>query len=650
MRQEIINTPQDSGQGDSLFVAFNKLNQMTLELYNQDSQFESELQAIQSIVNTINDGVSTLDHKHTISQIIGLQTALNSKVSTTTFNSQIVAINQTIQQINLTINVILDELQTKISDAPSDGNVYGRKDGDWVEVEADGITGGGTRNFIPKFTPDETSIGDSVMANNANNVTIGSITTPYRLYVLGVNATANQPLLAVRDNGRVGIRTTTPTAELSIVNTSGGTAPNILTLRNNATGIGTGNALAFINSTNQNATVGSKIESVNILANGRNKLGFYVHGGGGVFGGLEERMWVDGTGTLSARTLSATTAFVQGVTTSFSGFSFNYNDNKNFGNFGVENNTYAKFDFNSEDTSDDNFGSIIVTANPEEGFYVGKADSISSNYLQLYTDNFEFATTNFNTSESNSFRFNSIETITTKPIQAEGFRGNYVYYDTDYVADGNEPQGAVYWNADRQTLQLKMNGTDYDYGMGLYFYIKNQSGVQINKGDVVGFAGTLGMSGIILGAKYVNDGSQPSDRLMGVAKENIPNGGEGKVVFFGEVRGINTNAFTEGTILYASNITAGALSSTIPNAGTNKGEIAAVISQSSTVGTIFVRALINKNIDELNNVDIDTPTDGQTLVYDNGIWKNQTVLANLNIDGGNAASIPVNVNINGGGA
>lgn len=203
-----------------------------------------------------------------------------------------------------------------------------------------------------------------------------------------------------------------------------------------------------------------------------------------------------------------------------------------------------------------------------------------------------------------------------------GYLGSYVYYDTGYVADGNEPQGAVYWNPDRQTLQLKMNGTNYDYGMGLFFYIKNQSGVTIDKGDVVGFAGTLGMSGIILGVKYVNDSVTPSYTLMGVAKEDILDGGEGKVVFFGEVRGIDTSAFTGGTILYSDNLNAGKLTNTIPFPNTNKGEIAAVINQSSTVGTIFVRALINKKLDELNNVNITTPSNGQALVYDSGIWKN----------------------------
>ena len=215
----------------------------------------------------------------------------------------------------------------------------------------------------------------------------------------------------------------------------------------------------------------------------------------------------------------------------------------------------------------------------------------------------------------------------TFSLSANNLTNNVTKYNTTYSITGNEPQGAVYWNVDRQTLQLRMNGTNYDYGMGLYFYIKNQSGVQINKGDVVGFAGTLGMSGIILGAKYVNDGSQPSDRLMGVAKENIPNGEEGKVVFFGEVRGINTNAFSAGTILYASNITDGALSSTVPNAGTNKGEIAAVVSKSSTVGNIFVRALTSKKLNEVDDVSIIGATNGQVLTYSEStqLWVPTTI-------------------------
>jgi uncharacterized Zn-binding protein involved in type VI secretion len=159
----------------------------------------------------------------------------------------------------------------------------------------------GTTNYIPKFSPNTYSVGNSVITNNSNNVSIGTISTPYRFYVLGVNSTANQPLFVVRDTGRVGINTTTPNAELTIQNTKPETSQDIVTLRNNGTGVNTGNAIRFINSTNASSTVGSKIESIITNLSGRNSINFYTHGGGGIYGGLQQRMSIDGTGKVTAR-------------------------------------------------------------------------------------------------------------------------------------------------------------------------------------------------------------------------------------------------------------------------------------------------------------------------------------------------------------
>ncbi len=170
----------------------------------------------------------------------------------------------------------------------------------------------GTTNYIPKFTPNSYSLGNSIITNNSNNVSVGTISTPYRFYVLGNNTTAGQPLFVVRDTGRIGINTASPSAELSIQNTNPTTSQDILTLRNNGTGIGTGNSVRFINSASSSSTVGSKIESIITNLSGRNSLKFYVHGGGGSFGALQERMVIDGTGNIFANqfnglTVSATT-------------------------------------------------------------------------------------------------------------------------------------------------------------------------------------------------------------------------------------------------------------------------------------------------------------------------------------------------------
>jgi hypothetical protein len=212
-------------------------------------------------------------------------------------------------------------------------------------------------------------------------------------------------------------------------------------------------------------------------------------------------------------------------------------------------------------------------------------------------------------------------TLNSQGVSTQG----YVNFNTGYEITGTEPQASVYWNSNRETLQLKMNGTNYDYGMSLYFYVKNQTGEAFNKGDVIGFGGTLGASEIILGVKYVNDGSEPSDRLMGVCNERIEDGEEGKVVFFGEIKDVDTSDFADGNILYASNSIAGSLTKNEPNAGTNKGEIAAVVHAASN-GTIFVRALTSKSLREIDDIEINSPVNGQSLVYESGIWVNKSNL------------------------
>lgn len=139
--QHINNTPADSGLGDTLKVAFDKVNANFAELVAIDSSFADDINAINALIN---GGTDTLDHNHTISQIQGLQAALNSKVSTTTFNSQILAINASIQAINSSLSDIIVILNSKIEEAPFSGITYGRKDGAWVEV-----TGSASGDFVP---------------------------------------------------------------------------------------------------------------------------------------------------------------------------------------------------------------------------------------------------------------------------------------------------------------------------------------------------------------------------------------------------------------------------------------------------------------------------------------------------------------------
>jgi hypothetical protein len=78
---------------------------------------------------------------------------------------------------------------------------------------------------------------------------------------------------------------------------------------------------------------------------------------------------------------------------------------------------------------------------------------------------------------------------------------------------------------------------------------------------------------------------------MGVTAASIANGADGLVTHFGEIKGINTSAFTDGAILYASPTVAGGLTATKPESPNNVISIATVVHATNN-GTIFVRPVI----------------------------------------------------------
>ena len=200
---------------------------------------------------------------------------------------------------------------------------------------------------------------------------------------------------------------------------------------------------------------------------------------------------------------------------------------------------------------------------------------------------------------------------------------------TGHVTLDNTPtnipttQGTMYWNVDNETISAVLNGYTMQIGEDTFYPVKNKTGVAIPKGTAVRFAGTLGNSGRLLIAPFIANGALPSSLFMGVTAENIPNGEDGKVLWFGKLRGINTNAFNEGDVLYASTTVAGGFQTAVPVAPNNIVQIAAVVTKSATVGEIFIRPQIGSNINNDEGVKITSPATGQLLqLQSNGLWEN----------------------------
>lgn len=203
-----------------------------------------------------------------------------------------------------------------------------------------------------------------------------------------------------------------------------------------------------------------------------------------------------------------------------------------------------------------------------------------------------------------------------------GIRAGYALLDTTPT---NTPttRGTIYWDTARSTAALIMNGTTQEIGQDSYFYVKNSTGSPIAKGTAVRFAGTDGGSGHLLIAPFLANGTYPSSYFMGVTAEAIANGGFGQVMNFGELKGVNTNAYVDGDLLYASTSSAGGFQTTAPVAPNNIVLIAAVVNAANN-GTIIVRPTYGSNINDDEGVKITNPLAGDVLQYkSSGLWENE---------------------------
>jgi hypothetical protein len=176
----------------------------------------------------------------------------------------------------------------------------------------------------------------------------------------------------------------------------------------------------------------------------------------------------------------------------------------------------------------------------------------------------------------------------------------------------------------------KATDADYDtewidnYTGELRLIVKNDSGVTIQKGKAVMAVGAVGDR--IRVAKAVADGSVSARYILGVASENILNGEEGYINLLGEIKQLNTIAYPIGTVLFIDPNTPGDLTSTEPVSPDLDFSIAIVTRSHATTGRIFVRVWNQGvNLKEVYDVLITTPTNGQALIYEDGLWVNQTL-------------------------
>lgn len=201
-----------------------------------------------------------------------------------------------------------------------------------------------------------------------------------------------------------------------------------------------------------------------------------------------------------------------------------------------------------------------------------------------------------------------------------------VSFDTT-PAGISDAAGKAYWDTDYGTLSVVLGSGNVVMPVGQKSgaQVTNKSGGSIAKGKVVQFISASG--GNIEVGPAVNDGTVNPRMYFGVAAESFNDDASGFVVDTGYIRGLVTTGWVVGTLLYIG--ASGTLTDTAPAKPAFQVPIAAVTREHATQGVIYVRMNLGLGLNEIFDVEIDTPTVGQVLAYDDvdGIWKNQIAAA-----------------------
>jgi len=220
----------------------------------------------------------------------------------------------------------------------------------------------------------------------------------------------------------------------------------------------------------------------------------------------------------------------------------------------------------------------------------------------------------------------------------------------DFATGATVPDATarVTWNDATGTLQVGMTGNvQADIGQTLYAFVHNAEGATINKGQAVYLYQASGNKASIRLAYNTSDAY--SAKTLGLAAETISAGQNGMVICQGVLDGIDTSAYAEGATLYLG-ATAGSLTSTKPSAPNHLVYIGVVERANAGNGQIYVRPQNGYELEELHNVQIVTPANGQTILYDasTGLWKNANLTAGAGITITNGAGSATIAAINSG--
>jgi hypothetical protein len=156
---------------------------------------------------------------------------------------------------------------------------------------------------------------------------------------------------------------------------------------------------------------------------------------------------------------------------------------------------------------------------------------------------------------------------------------------------------------------------------------RNETGSTLTKGTVVYISGGAGNKPLLAKALATSDST--SAQTIGLVTADIPNNSNGDVTIRGQLKNIDTSAFSVGAQLYLSGTTAGTYTATKTLAPTHLVYVGIVVRSNATEGAIEVAVQNGYELEELHDVAIGTLANNNLLAYESStsLWKNKTYSA-----------------------
>jgi hypothetical protein len=283
------------------------------------------------------------------------------------------------------------------------------------------------------------------------------------------------------------------------------------------------------------------------------------------------------------------------------------------------------------------------------GSFVGDGSGLTGIPGVTPIDTGSYATTGSNTFIGNQtitgslFVTGSFEVVGS--VTASVVSSSYIKFDS--LPDGTAPsyqEGLLYYDNDMGALTFYNNKADISLQIGQEQYIRaiNKSGDDILNGTPVRVSGSQGDRVKIYKAEaFIHTGSynvgEAENHIVGITTHDILNDEDGYVTILGLVKGINTNNYEAGDILYVQTGSAGVLTNIAPPFPYDKIQVGIVGRKHPSVGEVLVLPKEPTHFGNITGLSGSLTTEvGDLWVYkSNNAWAtSKTLSGSYQIDNG----------------